>query len=674
MAEKNLIGELDMYREAGIKPNFSDIAKRYGKDRHTVASYWRAEGGRPRDGRADRAGSFDAHIEEVAAKAQLPGVTKKGIHEWLLHRYPGENLAGYNAFTQFMRKNGIAVGASDGPEPHPRFETPPGLQLQFDWKESVRMANRDGELFEFNVFAATLGHSRRHIFIRSGTRTTDDLVRCMYATIARLGGVPREWVTDNMSALVTVKGGRRLKVQRAYEFAKAAGFELKLCRPRSPQTKGKVESSNRFLSRLAAYQGDFDGWDDIDEIIARIEDASNSEPNETTGAAALRAVHGGEGRATARRQPARPRGGDGRRGARGQGAGHDAGQRARGGDVGAQALHRQAGPRRLHARRRDGLLRRRRAGGHPRGGRARLRPGPLRRGHGREALVRRRRRRHRGGRRGQPRAARLDRGLAVSAAVQASPLNRLAANLEELGLEGMASSVPEYVRLVADGRKSLVDAMLELTDAQIALKRRADDERRTRMANFPYIKTLADFDWGFQPSVPRGLVEQLATLEFVDRGDNVVLVGSPGVGKTHLSIAIGHEAVMARKQVYFADCSRLVEDLKHASAKEALARRMRFYEHCSLLIIDELGYLDIGKEGADLLFQLVNRRYALKRSTIVTTNVPVGRWGDVFGSNVTASAVADRLCHHCAMIKITGRSYRLKDVSIGGEDGKEDGA
>lgn len=243
MAEKNLIGELDMYREAGIKPNFSDMAKHYGKDRHTVAAYWRAEGGRPRDGRADRAGSFDAHIEEVAAKAQLPGVAKKGIHEWLLHRYPGEDLAGYNAFTQFMRKNGIAVGASVGPEPHPRFETPPGLQLQFDWKESVRMANRDGELFEFNVFAATLGHSRRHIFIRSGTRTTDDLVRCMYATIARLGGAPREWVTDNMSALVAVKGGRRLKVQRAYEFAKAAGFELKLCRPRSPQTKGLPPSA-----------------------------------------------------------------------------------------------------------------------------------------------------------------------------------------------------------------------------------------------------------------------------------------------------------------------------------------------------------------------------------------------------------------------------------------------
>lgn len=240
----------------------------------------------------------------------------------------------------------------------------------------------------------------------------------------------------------------------------------------------------------------------------------------------------------------------------------------------------------------------------------------------------------------------------MSAAVQASPLNRLTANLEELGLEGMASSVPEYVRLVADGRKDLVTALLELTDAQVARKRRADDDRRVRMANFPYIKTLADFDWGFQPSVPRGTIEQLATLSFLESGDNVIFVGSPGVGKSHLSIALGYEAVLAHRQVYFADCSKLVGDLLHAYAKETLSRRLRFYEHCSLLIIDELGYLDIGKEGADLLFQLVNRRYVLGRSTIVTTNVPVGRWGDVFGSNVTASAVADRLCHHCTLVKI----------------------
>lgn len=253
--------------------------------------------------------------------------------------------------------------------------------------------------------------------------------------------------------------------------------------------------------------------------------------------------------------------------------------------------------------------------------------------------------------------------------VQASPLLRLTANLEELGLGAMAPVIPDYVRLVANGEKDLVTALLEITDAQLANKRRTDDDRRIRMANFPFLKTLSDFDWSFQPSVPRGTIEQLATLEFLDRGDNVVLVGSPGVGKTHLSVAIGYEAVMARKQVYFADCSKLVEDLKHAVEKDNFAKRMRFYEHCSLLIIDELGYLDIGREGANLLFQLISRRYLIGRSTIVTTNVPVGQWGDVFGDNVTASAIADRLCHHCTLVKITGRSYRLKDLTLE-DDGK----
>lgn len=251
----------------------------------------------------------------------------------------------------------------------------------------------------------------------------------------------------------------------------------------------------------------------------------------------------------------------------------------------------------------------------------------------------------------------------MTALQQASPLNRLTANLEALGLDAMAPLVPDYVRLVGDGRKDLVTALLDMTNAQLEVKGRADDARRMRMANFPFVKTLADFDWSFQPSVPRGVVEELATLAFIESGDNVVLVGSPGVGKTHLSIAIGYEAVMARKQVYFADCSKIIRDLKSSDEKGTIDRRWRFYEHCSLLILDELGYLDIDGRGADLLFQLVNRRYKLKRSTIVTTNVGVGRWGEVFGDGVTAAAIADRLCHHCRIIRITGRSYRLKDLA-----------
>ena len=281
--ERNLIGELNMYKEAGIKPNFSDIARRYGKDRHTVAAYWNAEGCDPGDGRSERESAFEAHRAEIEEKAALPGVTKKGIHEFLLHRYPGEALPKYSAFTHFMRDRGIAVGQPGGAEPHPRFETPPGLQLQLDWKESLKLADRNGEVFEFNVFATTLSWSRRHIFIYSRMRSTDDLIRCMYLTIARLGGVPAEWLTGNMSALVVVRGGRRHRIARVSGFAKDAGFEVRLCRPRTPQTKGKVESANRFLSRLAAYQGDFEGEEGLVEAIARIEERCNAEVNETTG-------------------------------------------------------------------------------------------------------------------------------------------------------------------------------------------------------------------------------------------------------------------------------------------------------------------------------------------------------------------------------------------------------
>lgn len=169
----------------------------------------------------------------------------------------------------------------------------------------------------------------------------------------------------------------------------------------------------------------------------------------------------------------------------------------------------------------------------------------------------------------------------------------------------------------------------------------------------PCIKTLGDFDWGFQPSVPKGTVEQLATLSFPESGDNAVFVGSPGVGKSHLSIALGYEAVLAHGQVYFADCSKLAGGLLHAYAKETLSRRLRLYEHCGLLIIDEPGYLDMGKEGADLLFQLGNRRYVLGRSTIVTTNVPAGRWGRVPEQRDGQRGSGPSVPPHCTLVKRT---------------------
>lgn len=245
---------------------------------------------------------------------------------------------------------------------------------------------------------------------------------------------------------------------------------------------------------------------------------------------------------------------------------------------------------------------------------------------------------------------------------EGSVSERIRGNLEELGLDAMASSAPEYSRLVATGAKSFPEALLEMTDAQVAAAGERDLGRRIEKASFPYVKTLRDFDFSFQPSIPRGVVEDLATLGLLERHENVVLVGSPGVGKTHIAVALGVEAIRARKLTYFTDCQRLVSDLAHAAGKGQLERRLRFYAHLSLLIVDEVGYLDVDKQGADLLFQLVSRRYE-RRSTIVTTNVGMGSWAKVFGDPVVASAIADRLCHHCHPIRITGRSYRTKDLA-----------
>ena len=154
--------------------------------------------------------------------------------------------------------------------------------MQFDWKESLRMADADGEVFEFNVFSATLGYSRLHRFVYSRTRTEDDVMACLLAVMAANGGTARTLVTDNMSSIVSsTASGRRVSARFA-RFAAVAGFELELARPRSPQTKGKVESSNRFLSRLAVYEGDFRGEGGLGPP-SRIEARCNTEPSASTG-------------------------------------------------------------------------------------------------------------------------------------------------------------------------------------------------------------------------------------------------------------------------------------------------------------------------------------------------------------------------------------------------------
>lgn len=276
------MGELNMCRQIGTVPNFSDVARRHGMDRHTVAKYWK-EGLEVEDGRHDKTSSFDEFRDEIEERAALPGSKKKSVHEWLLHRHPDAGIAKYSSFTAYTRKENILFGTAAAAEPHPRYETPPGVQLQYDWKEDLKLHDRDGVLYEFNVFSATLGCSRVHRFRYSRTCTEDDTLMCLASVFRANGGVTEYCDTDNMSGIVSMSSGRRKVSARALEFADAAGTQLRFCRRRTPQTKGKVESSNRFVERLRVYEGDFSGEEELIEIIAHIEARSNAEPNEETG-------------------------------------------------------------------------------------------------------------------------------------------------------------------------------------------------------------------------------------------------------------------------------------------------------------------------------------------------------------------------------------------------------
>lgn len=233
-------------------------------------------------------------------------------------------------------------------------------------------------------------------------------------------------------------------------------------------------------------------------------------------------------------------------------------------------------------------------------------------------------------------------------------------NLEELKLEKVREHLNSYLDSIKNQDISHLQVLKDLTDMELDFKRIRSSKMRISIANFPFERTLEDFDFQYQTSVNKKEIYDLATLRFIENNSNILFLGSPGVGKTHLATAIGIEAAQKKYGVYFISCHDLITQLSLAFRENRLETRLRHFGKYRLLIIDEIGYLPIDKQSANLFFQLIARRYE-KCSTIITTNQPFSKWAEVFDDSVIASAILDRLLHHSTVVNITGKSYRTKD-------------
>lgn len=237
---------------------------------------------------------------------------------------------------------------------------------------------------------------------------------------------------------------------------------------------------------------------------------------------------------------------------------------------------------------------------------------------------------------------------------------KLINNLETLKLEKIKQNIDSYIELINTSNKDIVDALYELTNLEIDLMNEKAVYGCVRTAGFPFIKTFEDFEFSFQPTINKQQILDFKNLRFVENKENIIFVGSPGVGKTHLAISIGIEAAKNRDSTYFINCNDLIANLKKANMENRLINRLNHYAKYKVLIIDEVGFLPIDSDGANMLFQLINKRYE-NHSTIITTNKTFGKWHEIFGDITLANAILDRLLHHSHIITVNGNSYRLKD-------------
>ena len=250
------------------------------------------------------------------------------------------------------------------------------------------------------------------------------------------------------------------------------------------------------------------------------------------------------------------------------------------------------------------------------------------------------------------------------AAAEPADIQRLVEELDSmlsrLRLGAIREQLDGLLEEAARRQLNLREALAWLCAAEVTSKEQRRLSMAMTIARFPFVRTLEGFEFEAQPSIDPGKIRDLATCRWVANGDNVVLLGPPGVGKTHLEVALGREAVARGYTVQFTTAMELLGSLVKGQQQGTLEARLAQYSKPKLLIIDELGYLPLEPQAGHLFFQLISRRYE-QGSVLISSNRPVEEWDEVFGDQVVAAAILDRLMHHSHVVTIRGDSYRLRE-------------
>lgn len=255
----------------------------------------------------------------------------------------------------------------------------------------------------------------------------------------------------------------------------------------------------------------------------------------------------------------------------------------------------------------------------------------------------------------------------MTAATSASVYQQLKGHLAELKLADAADALPGVLDQAQAEGWSLTQALEHLLAVEVSATEARRLSARFRFANLPTGATLDDFDLDAASGIDRSLLAELGTGRYLETATNVLLIGPPGVGKTHIATGLGHAAVQAGYRTYFTSAADLAARCHRAAIEGKWGTMMRFFAGPTLLIIDELGYLPLPAEAASALFQVINQRY-LKTSIVITTNRPVGAWGEILGDTTVAAAMLDRLLHRSVVVTLDGASYRLRNHAAASEE------